>query len=196
MNVTSLTLKLRWYRAGVECESLNPTRGKNGIRGSKLMILKNLTFSQVSIKQYDGLELVGIDVILPTKRPVRIIRVYVSPRFNNSIQTRRRQIINNLREQLEITHPSFLVGDFNAKMQIPQHTHTNPLGDELTELNECGKIRIHIPSDFTTYDPGGRDPSVLDLLICNPQPTILPNGTHNGCWERSEATIRSRRRSM
>lgn len=168
------TLKLNGY---TEAGSINPTKRQNGIRGSKILVKENITFSKMSIDQKENSEVLGVEIILPAQKPVRIIGVYLSPRNNACTQTKRAELLHGLLSHLRTNSPTFLVGDFNARLDIPHHTFTNKLGDELTELSNQGYIEIHLPGEFTRYDPAGRDPSVLDFAISAPNHMGMVNDT-------------------
>lgn len=167
-------LKLDGY---IETGSIRPSKERHGARGSKVLIKTNLAHSPVKTNLSEGLEQLQLDIILPGQKPVCIVGVYMSPRINSECKAKRQQTIAKLLSQLKSNNPTFLVGDFNARMNIAQHARTNPLGEDLTDLEKTGQISTFLPSTFTRYDPAGRDPSILDFTISDPRFANMVHGT-------------------
>lgn len=162
----SSELRINGYTEAVSKSRTNECKAG---RGSKILVKSNLTFSLVKTMQCEFSELVGVAIILPKQKPVNIIGVYLSPQINSQSREKRIEVLENTLSYLQSDNPTFLVGDFNARLDIPQHLRTNPLGEELSELENIGLISVHASPAFTRYDPAGRDPSILDFTICNPK---------------------------
>lgn len=60
-------------------------------------------------------------------------------------------------------------------MNISQHTSTNRNGDLLDAAAERGDVYIAAPTDYTRYDHGNRNPSVIDLAITSVRHATLIN---------------------
>lgn len=108
---------------------------------------------------HKGMETVSATIHLPKNKSVRIISTYNSPQNKIPVDE-----ISKLSKGNIVT---LLVGDTNAKIDIPLHRNTNANGDALDQ--ECSKgeiIAITAPT-YTRYDPGGRDPSAIDMIICD-----------------------------
>ena len=140
-----------------------------GNRGSAVLVKEGLSYVTTSINDKDGVEQIGVDILLPRKLPIRITGTYVSPRHNNSNDLIRQQIIERVVSPTQIKHPSFVPGDLNCKIQTALHVTTNPMGDLLDEYKNDNRVSVHAPNEYTRYDPGNRDPSILDIILSHPR---------------------------
>lgn len=139
--------------------------GNRGIRGNTVLVREGITFVPRMQRGENGIEQVGVDILLPGSRPISIVSTYLSPSLNQRSKKIRKAAIETITSGLTADRPFFVIGDLNAKINVPQHTSTNPLGDLLEVLMEEDVITVHAPAEYTRFDPAGRAPSTIDILL-------------------------------
>lgn len=153
----------------LEAKSLPSGKKNTSPKGLKVLLKEGIDYDKIETIQSSDqkrLELAAVDIYLPRRRKLRIINTYISP----SIAEKREQI-SIYNEVIKATKSSPLtlsIGDSNSKLDLPQHENTNPLGDVLQGHLETGEIYAFVPTEYTRYDPAGRQPSTIDIAITTP----------------------------
>lgn len=155
-------LKIDGYK---EIKSIAAGRRNSGPKGSKILAIETLSCSEdtsMDCFMTPGVELTATEVYIPNHPTVRIMNIYISPTIK---QHKHREIIKNIRDAMMSAPHTIMIGDLNAKTDIPLHETTNHLGKLLDEEIENGEILPIIPEEYTRYDPANRNPSVLDIAL-------------------------------
>ena len=160
------TCKIRDYRE----ITAHPKGPPNGISGTSILVRNNITAIEVDTTKYHNptLEILGVDIHLPGEIPIRILNVHVKPTVDGQQAS---TAIQNVTDATLEYRRTFTIGDFNAKLDIPQHANTNALGTALEEKLEAYEVDVMIPNDYTRYPHNSRtggDPSTLDFVMMNP----------------------------
>lgn len=127
--------------------------------GTAILIREELNFVELDCSEPNdpSLELSGVEVLLASNHTIKIINAYAQARHPINTNTIKKLILN------QVT-PTLIVGDLNAKLDIPLHNTTNRNGDILGKLLEQDRISALLPQSYTRYDPGGHtQPSVIDI---------------------------------
>ncbi len=163
------TLKLKGY---TEAGAIHADHSK-GSRGNLILVRDGITFIADYRMQQKGIEQVGIQLLLPGTAPIAVISTYLSPTLNKQRRNNLKTTMDMVTSRLKADHPCMVIGDLNAKTSLPQHHNTNRLGEILDELAEEEEITIHAPDKYTRFDPGGRAPSTIDVLLTTPRYAYL-----------------------
>lgn len=159
-------LKIAGYK---DVHSTPPGENNSGARGSKILVAEKINSEKIDMQALltKGLELTSAELYLSGQPTVRIVNMYVSP----SVQKPEKQkdILNKLKTASKSAPLTVVTGDGNAKLDIPLHESTNRFGDLLDEERINGEIVALVPDEYTRYDPAGRNPSVLDIALVQPQ---------------------------
>jgi endonuclease/exonuclease/phosphatase family metal-dependent hydrolase len=131
---------------------------KKGERGQAMYIKENMKYNIIDTSEYtkEGMELQGIELQLKKQQGVTIINTYCRDKKLNKIKAK---------EMLNKETNCILIGDWNAKMDIPIHNKCNENGTILQNAYENNELRPIIPDAFTRFDPTGRSPSCIDFLV-------------------------------
>lgn len=150
-----------------EIANTQPGKKASGNRGSRLLVKTGITATKENMDDYTipRLELTAADIHLPGERPIRIINTYVSHTLALGNPQERKDKLKNLTNAI-IDHPRALsIGDQNCKLVMDQHTDTNRLGDTMEELLDEEDLTAIASTEYTRYDPAGREPSTIDIAI-------------------------------
>lgn len=127
-------------------------------RGCAAFVREKGKFQRLEVEHNTaGMETLGLEAKSNGRTSLRIIGAYNSPA--NKLP------LDRLLDQLNVGTPTIIIGDLNAKCNIPLHQTTNRNGDILDEAMEKGEIIVVSPDDYTRYDHSNRNPSVLDLAL-------------------------------
>ena len=137
-------LKQKSKIKGYQEENFIPTGPKGtGHRGTTILTKTGLvTIPSVKIAE-NGIELVGCEVAIPGHHSLKIVSSYFSPSLANTFKENQRKAMRTAMNALDPSTPSIGIGDFNAKLALPQHSTTNPLGDVMTELIDENELVAH-----------------------------------------------------
>ena len=106
-----------------------------------------------------GTELLGVNIPKNYNSTNTIANCYIS---SNQINT------SKLAGVLEQQKNTYIFGDLNSKLDIPEHDTTNPNGDKLQTSIDSGDITAIYPSTYTRIDPGPTNSSaILDYVLTN-----------------------------
>ena len=128
--------------------------------GIATLVKGNLRHHELKLDQIKGTELLGISLHIGKSKQINIINCYI---HNNQIN------LGKIRETLKLNNiGTYLIGDTNCKLDIPQHNKTNPNGDKLQRLINRNKIACALPVTYTRYDANHSN-SIIDMALTNPR---------------------------
>lgn len=128
-----------------------------GVLGSAILVRKTLIAEKLLDLPEHGMEVVGIQLELVSGKTIKIIGAYNPP--TNKLP------VKAISDLLKGETSTFLLGDLNAKCDIPLHANTNRNGDALDEEASYGELIVISPDTYTRRDYATRDPSCIDLAL-------------------------------
>lgn len=166
-------MKTKWKLDGYFEANALPSGLHNAPKGVKIMIKTDIEYEKVSLLSKDTrrLEFTAIDIYLPHKQELRLIDTYISP--NIAGKDNQQSVYEEIKTAVKSKPVSLSIGDHNSKLDLPQHNNTNPLGDVLEEYRQNGELFVYAPTEYTRYDPAGRQPSTIDLAVTTPRNSNL-----------------------
>lgn len=142
-----------------------------GTRGSAIFASSKDGWEKLGIPQSTGgMETLGIVFIQNGSSRLRIINAYNSPA--NKIP------VPGIIELVNDKTPTVIIGDFNAKCNVPIHRNSNRNGQLLDDAAENGEIFIAAPTQYTRYDSANRSPSMIDFAITATRHSSLISNVH------------------
>lgn len=138
------------------------TRKSPDERGQAIYIKRKLVYNITDAEKYKkaGMEVMSIEIKLKHRKCLNIVNLYCKDKaLDHTVLT---EILKQYRNCI-------IIGDLNAKMDIPLHETTNENGTKLQAAFEDGLLKPVLPEGYTRYDPGNRNPSCIDFLVTKPK---------------------------
>ena len=144
-------------------------------RGVALLVKSTLTHTELDLSGYtkNGTELIGASVRLRNNKRLHVIGTYI---HGGQIDT------NTLSELSRLNKNTVLIGDYNAKLDVPLHLVQNHNGKRLQDCIDSGQIIAAVPGTYTRIRPHltvGNN-SCIDFALTNPGNPDLIQEVHVG----------------